>query len=84
MWLNEFKIALISQDIDKMTLLLAKMPQFSSLQEMEEVFYLFKQAEKLLHELKDETALAMKKLKDTICYIESTHTNSSSKLDIIQ
>ncbi|WP_345993164.1 hypothetical protein [Sulfurimonas sp. HSL-1716] len=84
MWLNEFKVAIVTKDTKKINSLMASMPQFEELAEMEEAFYLFQQADKLLNELKDETAKTMKKLRDNISFIESTYTKNTSKLDIMQ
>ncbi len=84
MWLNEFKVALTSKDTKKINELLTDMPQFEELSQMEEAFYLFKQAETLLNELKDETLQTMNKIKSNISFIESTYTKNSTKLDIMQ
>ncbi len=84
MWLGEFKVAIITKDIQKIDKLIPQMPQFEALDEMQEAFYLFKQAEELLHNLKDETAIAMKKVKDSIRYMESTSIDAAPKLDIMQ
>lgn len=59
------------------------MPQFDTLDEMEEAFYLFQQADKLLNDLKNETARTMRKIKDNISFIESTHITNAPKLDIM-
>ena len=84
MWLNEFKVAIIEKNIKKIDSLIASMPEFESIDEMEEAFYLFKSADELLNTLKDETAKTMKKIKDNIAFIESTHTKNPPKLDIMQ
>lgn len=84
MWINEFKIAIITKNPQEIDRLALQMPKFESLEEMQEVFYLLGHAKKLLENLKNETALSMKKIKDTISYIESTSTINSTKLDIMQ
>lgn len=84
MWLNEFKIAIISKDIQKIDSLISSMPQFKEIREMEETFYLFRQADELLNTLKNETAISMKKIRDTISFVESTQTPGSFRLNILQ
>lgn len=84
MWLNEFKVAIVSKNTDKINDLVINMPQFEELSEMEEAFFLFQQAEKLLNDLKNETSTTMKKIKDNISFIESTYTKNTPKLDIMQ
>ncbi|MDD2357045.1 MAG: hypothetical protein PHX13_03935 [Thiovulaceae bacterium] len=84
MWLSEFKVAIITKNAESIDSLLSQIPQFNTIDEMQEAFYLFKQAYQLLHDLKDETATTMKKIKDSIRYIESTNTDGAPKLDIFQ
>ena len=84
MWINDFKLAIISKDTNKIDFLVTQMPQFESLSEMQEAFYLLNHAKELLEGLKDETAKSMKKIKDTIRYIESTSTKNTVNLDIMQ
>lgn len=84
MWLNEFKAAIVTKDTKKIDDLMTSMPQFEDLSEMEEAFYLFQQADKLLNDLKNETSHTMKKLKDNISFIESTHTEETSRFNVLQ
>lgn len=84
MWSNEFKVALITKNTKELDKLILEMPQFETLDEMQEAFYLLNHAKELLESLKDETAQSMKKIKDTIRYLELTQPNNIQKLDIIQ
>ncbi|WP_345980118.1 hypothetical protein [Sulfurimonas sp. HSL3-2] len=84
MWLNEFKAAIVTKDTKKIDDLMTSMPQFEDISEMEEAFYLFQQADKLLKDLKNETSITMKKIKDNISFLESTHTEETSRLNILQ
>lgn len=84
MWLSEFKAALITQDTKKMGELVLEVPQFETEQEREEAFFLYQQSLELLTNLKSETLNSMKKIKDAISFMESSHTKSSTKLDIMQ
>jgi hypothetical protein len=83
--MNEFKVALIQKDVKTLDTLILEMPQFETLDEMQEAFYLMNHAKDLLENLKNETAITMKKIKENIRYIESTQqAKTSLKLDIIQ
>ena len=84
MWLNEFKVALITQDTKKIGELVLDVPEFKTQEEQEEAYYLYIQSYELLTNLKNETLASMKKMKDTIAFIESSYTKSSAKLDIMQ
>lgn len=84
MWINEFKLSIINKDIKQVDLLITQMPEFETLEEMQEAFYLFNHARELLEGLKEETAKSMKKIKETIRYIESTSIKNPAKLDIMQ
>ncbi len=84
MWNNEFKVALITKNTKELDKLISQMPQFETLDEMQEAFYLINHAKELLASLKDETAQSMKKIKDTIRYLELTQSNTIQNLDITQ
>ena len=84
MWLNEFKVALITKDTKKIGELVLDVPEFETQEEREEAYYLYKQSLELLTNLKNETLASMKKMKDAITFIESSYTKSSTKLDIMQ
>jgi len=82
MWLQEFKIALVEEDTDKLTDLSTQELQFGTVAEMEEAMILIQQAEKLFKRLKDETAVAMKLMKKNIDFVRSTQAPLDNKLDI--
>ncbi len=82
MWLTKFKTALVLEEIDKLATLLDEMPQFSSLQEMEEAAYLLRQATELLMRNKHETALTLKHLKNTLEFLKTAQSPSNSALNI--
>lgn len=84
MWLNEFKIALVEKNIKKIDSLIIAMPQFKTISEMEEAFYLFKNAEKLLKTAQNETRITMKKLKNSIAFIKVSDVKKVSNIDIVQ
>jgi len=82
MWLNNFKIALIEKDTDKLGKLMGSMPQLENLKEMEEAMYLMEEAKKLLYTLKDETALSMKQIRKSKDFLKSTTAPKDTKFDI--
>lgn len=84
MWLNEFKVALVSNDLAKLQLLIDTMPQFQTVQEMQEALFLIDDAKTKVTTLKNKARLDMKKIKQNIQFLEATHVQSASKIDIMQ
>jgi len=82
MYLQEFKIALIEKDIQKLEKLADIDLQFDTVEEMQEAMFLIKQAEEFLRELKNDTALSMQQLKKNIDSLKATETPAVKKLDI--
>jgi len=83
MWIQEFKIALIEEDTQKLAELADADLQFCSVTEIEEAMFLIKQANELCVKLKSDTALSLKQLKKNIDFIRATEAPPSYKLDII-
>ena len=82
MWLNDFKIALIRQETEKLDLLLSQMPHFSDLKEMEEASYLLKEALQLIGTLKNENKSSQQQLKKNIDFLKSTQSDTPPTLNI--
>lgn len=82
MWIQEFKIALIEQDTQKLGTLIDADLHFDTTEEIEEAMYMIKEAQKLLNELKNETAISMKQLKKNINFLNATQSPVVNKLDI--
>lgn len=82
MWLIKFKKALILEEISQISSLLDEMPQFNTLQEIEEAAYLLIEGQKLLERNKHKTALAMQQLKNTIDFLKSTQNIQASSLNL--
>ena len=82
MWLNQLKIAIIEEDVDKMQELFKSMPQFETIEEMKSAQALIKEATNLLHTLQDEVAAKMRQLKKNIKYLEVTQEKKPSGFDI--
>lgn len=82
MWLNDFKIAIVQKDTDRINTLLSEMPQFTDLKEMETAAYLLKEANDLLHTLQNDTKHSMQQLKKNIDFLKSTHSDDTPTLNI--
>jgi len=83
-WLNQFKIALIQEESEKLATLLESMPQFETLEEANEASHLLIQAYELIDTLQEETKVSMQQLKKHIDYVASTEEEPKAKLDIKQ
>ena len=71
MWINNLKIALATNDIEKLDNLITTLPEFEKLEDMQEAFYLLNQAGSLLETLRDDTLKEMNKTKKNINFIKS-------------
>ncbi len=82
MWLNDFKVALVQKDIDKLDTLLNELPSFSTLEEMTEASYLMKEAMALLQSEKMAAQRTLQQIKKNIDFLKSTHSDDTSTLNI--
>ena len=82
MWLTDFKIAIVEQDIDRLNELMDSIPQLETKEEITEAIYLIKEASELVHDLKNKTSNSMGQIKKNLHYLKSTQNQTSSKLDI--
>ena len=83
MWLNDFKIAIIEKDTQKIDKLLDETPKFTELKDMQEASYLMREAFELIHKLKDETGATMTQLKKNMDFLDSTQlAETQNRLDI--
>ena len=82
MWLNKLKIAVAEKDTDKLAELLDNIPKFDNLKDIEKAAFLLKNAMDLLENLKNETALSMKRVKKNLDFLKSTQPSTPNKLDI--
>lgn len=81
MWLKKFKIALIEKNTDELEKLLDAPPKFENIEDAEAAMYLLAEASKLLHKLKNDTAVAMKQLKKNMDFLKSTEAPKDIKFD---
>lgn len=82
MWLTKFKTALILEDFDSISGLLDEMPQFETLQQMEEVSYLLAQTKTSVEKHKSQTAHVLQQLKNNLNFLKSTQTEPPSSLNL--
>jgi len=83
MWLTKLQIAIIEKDTDAISHLVSEMPEFKNVDEMKSASALIKEALKLLHTLKDETGVALAKLKKHKDFLASTDIKQNiQRLDI--
>jgi len=82
-WSDRLKVALVAKDTKAISQLLDAMPEFASLEEMQEAFYLLKQAKELLQTLRADTLTQMNQIKKNIDFLNSTQNNQKqNRLDI--
>jgi hypothetical protein len=82
MWLTKLKTALVLEEIASISSLLDEMPQFDTLEQMEEAAYLLMQSKALLEHHKTETAHTLQLIKSTIDFLKSTHIEPPSTLNL--
>ena len=82
MWLTKFKIAIVEKDVDSLSKLMDELPKLDSVEEMDEVVYLIREATELVYTLQDETSLSMKQIKKNLTFLKSNEPLKTSKLDI--
>jgi len=82
MWHTKLQIAIIEKNTEVIAQLVNEMPEFRDLEEMKRAAVLIKEALRLLHNLRDETAATMQQLKKHKDFLNSTQIDASAKFDI--
>jgi hypothetical protein len=82
MWLSNFKKALILQEFSTVEHLVAQMPAFDSLEEMEQAAYLLQNAMKLLESERSNTLHSLTQLKSTIDFLKATENTPASTINL--
>ncbi|MDP2851600.1 MAG: hypothetical protein Q8M43_08095 [Sulfuricurvum sp.] len=82
MWLTKLKTALILEDFETLSSLLDEMPQFDTLQQIEEASYLLAQSKISLEKNRAETAHILQQLKNSLNFLKSTQTEPPSSLNL--
>jgi len=81
-WLNELKVAIVTKDTKKIDKLTKKLPEFESVEQMQEGLHLIKEAFLLVNELKNKTQSQLTQIKKNIDFLESTAKQQKNSLDI--
>jgi len=82
LWLNNFKIAIVQEDISAIESLLDNMPDFNSVNSMREAKYLIKEAVTILEKRKASVSLELMQIQKNLDFLNSATANSKSKFDI--
>jgi hypothetical protein len=82
MWLNELKKAIILKDYQTLDSLIGQMPQFDSLEQMEEASYLLLNATNLIQNEHSSTLHSLKQLKNTMDFLKATENSEPSSLNL--
>ncbi len=82
MWLAKLKKALILEDIEQLSTLLGEMPQFDTVEQMEEASYLLMQTKTLIENNKLHTAQILQQLKNNLNFLKSTQVELPSSLNL--
>ena len=82
MWLHSLKIAIVEKNSDRLHELMDNLPQLQSQEEITSALILLDEAKQVIESLRDETALAMSKIKKSSDFLKSTQVNPIAKLDI--
>jgi hypothetical protein len=82
MWLKTLKTALILEDIETISTLIDTMPQFETLEQMEEASYLLMQSKTYLEKGKAHTAQILQQLKSNLNFLKSTQEEFPSSLNL--
>lgn len=82
MWMRKLKIAIVEKDVLTLQKLLGDVPELKEEGEIQEAFYLLKEATAQMQKLKDETLLSMQQVKKNVDFLRSTDSRSFKNLDI--
>lgn len=82
MWLAKLKSALVLEETAQLAALIDTMPQFDTLEEMEQAAYLLRQAKAFLETKKGETAQTLLQLKKSIDFLNSSQPVPSSTINL--
>ncbi len=83
MWIKEFKIAVIENNIENIKTLLEEIPDFDNLEDMKEAAYLLQEAATLFESLKEKTSVSIQSIKNSLSFLESTQNAKISTIDIM-
>jgi hypothetical protein len=81
MWLNQLKVAIVTQDYGLLETLLNDIPDLNK-DEMKSALYLFEKVKELLEVKKNEAQTSMKQIKKNIEFLKSGVADKPAKFDI--
>ena len=82
-WLDDFKIALIEEDEERLSSLISEMPAFDEVDKMKQAMHLIDQAKKLFEEKKKILGVQMSEIERSKKFLTSSDNSfKNSKLDI--
>lgn len=70
-WINDLKIAIIEEDIEKITSIADSLPKFQDINDAKEALNLIREAIKIVENKKEETLDIMNKIKKTKAFLTS-------------
>jgi len=82
MWLTKLKTALVLEDIEALSILIDNMPQFETIEQMEEALYLLIEIKTYLEKSKTQTAQILQQLKNNLNFLKSTQLEPPSSLNL--
>jgi len=82
MWLNELKIALVQQDIEKLNNLLESIPPLENLTDINKAIHLLDEATKMVVTKQNKALSSMQTIKKNIDFLKSTKPQNGQNLDI--
>ncbi len=82
MWLNQLKVAIVTEDFSLLESLLTDLPHLSNTKEIESALLLFTQAKELLEAKKDEVKASTQQIRKNINFLKSGITEAPTKFDI--
>ncbi len=74
-WINDLKIAIIEENINKIRKLIDSMPAFEKLEDMKEAFALIGEAKNIVEKHKKEISREMEKIRKSKKFLESEKEN---------
>ena len=82
MWRDEFKAALITEDLQKLSDLLDRTDELQEITKVQEASFLIAEALRIFEAKKEEVRKKLEKIKKNIDFVESMDRAGAAKLDI--
>jgi len=82
MWLNQLKIAIIEENIERLDELMDTLPKLEEKDEINQALHLIKEATSLVQNQKEKTAVSLNQMKKNIDFLNATQAPRQNNLDI--